>query len=355
MSIIKRILNRRVLLISFALIIIFLVFISWPLDLIPFLTKKLSSKAIYLGCIIIVFILFLIKEFLLGNPHTPNNDSGTVKNNSKSEDKPNDSLTKSFDLLLNLFLMFLGVLLALQLTAMQDWEAEKEKYLKLLRSSIKSDEFYIDESIRIINFLNTANVSTMEVFTSIENVKNQLILEEIIKNGYLYEYSSDQFINEVTKIISDIRKNNLEISPLNRTSFKKLVNYLIFKEQIINSEIRFIQDSIDTSMLNRIYKEEHGKLTVVKMQYENDKSSELTSKEIDSIQQTIVPNLIELLNISPPKLVFNTNYIEVKENLDSTIQFDLSIHNKSRPVEQIFNEPIKNYLPPYITTKKSNN
>ncbi|QQS37295.1 MAG: hypothetical protein IPM56_04890 [Ignavibacteriales bacterium] len=255
----KKGLRKSIALSLFALLIMIFIFIAWPLKYPPSISFYFDSELVYVISLILLVVLFILKLNLKNKTEpSSNSTSGTEKN--ISENKKDLFLANLYEQLFNLIGIFISVLLAINLANDQSKESEKQKYRALLYTSIKLDEFYIDETERIINsrtesdYVDLANISTLE------KAKEQFILYEVIKNGYLYSYASDFFKNWITTLINNIQKNDLTSVQENTAIIDSLRKYLIFKEDIVKIEIAFIDSSLDTSTIADKYNDAIVKL-----------------------------------------------------------------------------------------------
>lgn len=188
-------------------------------------------------CITIVLIILLYGSVILGRKY--------IKN-------LHDNI---YDITITIISVFVGALLAIKTTSILNESEEKDNYASLLKSSIKMDEHYLEATRIIIDSVSSKPINYFEVYSSIKNVNQPFILIEIINNGYLYKFASDYFKNYLPLIISLMQSADLTISRENINTYRLFYNYLVFKQELLNIELKYVQDEVDQSELIKYYLE----------------------------------------------------------------------------------------------------
>jgi hypothetical protein len=124
-------------------------------------------------------------------------------------------------------------------------ESRKREYINLLKTEIKIDEHYIKYSKIVIDSINTKSQNYFESLNSISQVKESKILMEIINKGYVYEFSSEEFKNNIAEIIARLQTFNFDISKKNINSFKVLYTNLVRKQKFLFAEIEYLTNEKD--------------------------------------------------------------------------------------------------------------
>jgi len=189
---------------------------------------------IFIGVILFYFIVYLIIRLML-------------KRDRRYSDKE-----KIDPIYYSLIITFLAAL-PTYLNLNQENEEEKKNYITLLKTDIKMDEHYTNMTQNILQNINSKSEDSLYIDHSINNIKEQLVLKEVIKNGYIYKYSSPNFQNYVAKLISLMQEDDLTISRVNAEAFKKLLQNLVLKQKLLDLEIKFAENRITEDQINKEY------------------------------------------------------------------------------------------------------
>jgi hypothetical protein len=173
--------------------------------------------------------------------------------NEKSQDNNTRYFDVSINILITLWATFIGAYTAIFFSLDQKFEEGKDNYLSLLQTNVKLNEYYLNAAKEIINKIDDNPTSYFDIYHSIKNVNDTFIFTEIIKNGYLYNYSSVHFKAWFTTLISFMKDNDLNISKENIGSFKILYRNLTFIQNLLFIEISFIKDKLSEEQVEERY------------------------------------------------------------------------------------------------------
>jgi hypothetical protein len=140
--------------------------------------------------------------------------------------------------------VFVGAYLALEFTKKLNDEEDKQSYLSMIVACKNMNERYIKNFNSISSNLDSGFVSSSELNRLINNIKEPLLIEEILINSNLYKCSSVDFRNWLPDIVSFMRGNKWIIVENNNEIFEYNYHFLHFLKEILSNEETYIKNSL---------------------------------------------------------------------------------------------------------------